>query len=104
MVIQWLLLSNASFARSEPSCIRSSLDLDRGTIIMTIGVALVHAGHGGGDPAAAIGAIIVLAVHRRQPLAASTIAALYKAVARCSLMTEADMVPGFTGHRSSCDH
>jgi len=31
-----------------------------GTIIMVIGVALVHTGHAGGDPIAAIGSIIVL--------------------------------------------
>jgi uncharacterized membrane protein YczE len=32
-----------------------------GTIIMAIGVALVHTGHAGGDPIAAVGSIIVLA-------------------------------------------
>jgi hypothetical protein len=31
-----------------------------GTIILTIGVALVHAGHAIGDPIAAVGSIIVL--------------------------------------------
>ena len=32
-----------------------------GTIIMAIGVALVHTGHAGADPIAAVGSIIVLA-------------------------------------------
>jgi hypothetical protein len=31
-----------------------------GTIVLTIGVALVHAGHSAGDPIAAIGSFIVL--------------------------------------------
>jgi uncharacterized membrane protein YczE len=58
-----------------------------GTIIMAIGVALVHTGHESGDPIAAIGSIIVLAAmlifgwlvfrseRRTTSLASSTIAA-----------------------------
>lgn len=58
-----------------------------GTIIMAIGVTLVHTGHKGGDPLAAIGSIIVLAAmlsfgwlvfrseRRMKSLASSTIAA-----------------------------
>ena len=58
-----------------------------GTIILAIGVALVHTGHGGGDPIAAIGSFIVLAAmlifgwllfrseRRTTSLATSTIAA-----------------------------
>ena len=57
-----------------------------GTIIMAIGVALVHTGHEGGGPIAAIGSIIVIAAmltfgwlvfraeHRPTSLASSTIA------------------------------
>jgi uncharacterized membrane protein YczE len=58
-----------------------------GTTIMAIGVTLVHTGHAGGDPIAAIGSIIVLAAmltfgwlvfrseRRTTSLAGSTIAA-----------------------------
>jgi uncharacterized membrane protein YczE len=55
------------YYRMHPSLDRSRIALTQvavwilGTIVMAIGVALVHTGHAGGFPIAAIGSIIVLA-------------------------------------------
>jgi peptidoglycan/LPS O-acetylase OafA/YrhL len=55
------------YYRAHPSLDRSRVAVAHvwvwiaGTIVMAIGVALVHTGHAGGDPIAAIGSLIVLA-------------------------------------------
>jgi hypothetical protein len=37
------------------------MGVDRGHVVMAIGVALVHTGHAGGDPIAAVSSLVVLA-------------------------------------------
>src|SRR5690348_11040446 len=55
------------YYRMHPSLDRSRLALVQvgvwiaGTIVLSIGIALVHTGHAGGDPIAAVGSIIVFA-------------------------------------------
>ena len=46
---------------SGPAALVQVVGLIFGTVIMAIGVGLVHTGHEGGDPIAAVGSFIVLA-------------------------------------------